>query len=391
MHQPPGFFDSRYPTHVYKLHKSLCGSKQSPCAWYQRFVSYILTIGFVCNKSDSSLFIYNQGNDIAYLLLYVDDIVLTTTSSALKAHLITGLKQEFDMTDLGPLSYFWGISVTCTNNTMFLSQRKYIEEILTRANMEACKPVATSVDTNSKLSLHNSEPVSDLSLYRSLAGALQYLTFTGPDIAYVVQQICLFMHAPKLPHLNALKHILRYLKGTLAHGLTLHCCPSTQLVSYTDVDWGGCPNTKCSILGHCIFLGDNLISWYAKRQATLSRSSAEAEYCSVVNVVVEACWLCNLLLELHTPLQRATIVYCDNISTVYLSSNHVQRQRTKHIQMDILFVREKVATGQIRVLHVPSAYQYANIFTKGLPRQLFLDFRDSLSIRLPPAQTVGDS
>ncbi|XP_023737818.1 uncharacterized mitochondrial protein AtMg00810-like [Lactuca sativa] len=295
------------------------------------------------------------------------------------------------MTDLGPLSYFLGIAVTHTKSTMFLFQRKYVEEILKRANMEACKLVTTPVDTNSKLSLHDGDLVADPSLYRSLAGALQYLTFTSPDIAYAVQQICLFMHAPKISHFNALKRIIRYIKGTLDHGLTLLSSPSTQLVSYTNVDWGGCPDTHRSTSRYCVFLGDNLITWSAKCQATLSRSSVEAEYCGVANVVAEACWLRNLLLKLHAPTKCATIVYCDNVSAVYLSSNYVQHQRTKHIEMDIHFICEKVAIGQIRVRNIPSTYQYADIFIKGLPRQLFLDFRDSLSIRLPPAKTEGGS
>ncbi|KAJ9545524.1 hypothetical protein OSB04_025231 [Centaurea solstitialis] len=391
MHQPPGFFNTRLPDHVCKLRKSLYGLNQAPRAWYQRFANYLLTIGFVCSKSDTSLFVYNQGDDIAYLLLYVDDIVITASSTALKESIIAALKREFDMTDLGPLSYFLGIAVTRNANSMFLSQRKYIDEIIKRANMETCKPVNTPVDTHSKLSIHTGEPVDDPSLYRSLAGALQYLTITRPDIAYAVQQICLFMHAPKLPHFNALKRIIRYLKGTHDHGLTLYSSASTQLVTYTDADWGGCPDTRRSTSGYCIFLGDNLVSWSAKRQPTLSRSSAEAEYRGVANVVAEACWLRNLLLELHNPLRRATIVYCDNVSAVYLSGNPVQHQRPKHIEMDIHFVREKVAIGQVRVLHVPSAYQFADIFTKGLPRQLFLDFRDNLSVRPPPAQTAGDS
>ena len=360
-------------------------------AWYQQFASYLLTIDFVCSKSDNSLFIYKTQHETAYLLLYVNDIVLTTSSTTLKSSLINALNREFDMTDLGPLSFFLGIAVTYTKNTMFLSQQKYIVEIIKRANMEACTPVATPVDTNSKLSLHHGDPVDDPSLYRSLVGALQYLTFPRPDIAYAVQQVCLFMHAPKVTHFNALKRIIRYLKGTPDHGLTLYSSPSTQLVSYTNADWGGCPDTSRSTSGYCVFLGDNLISWSAKRQPTLSRSSAEAEYRGVANVVAESCWLRNLLFELHAPLRRATLVYCDNVSAVYLSGNPVQHHRTKHIEMDIHFVREKVAIGQTRVLHIPSAYQYADIFTKDLPRQLFLGFRDSLSIRPPPAQTVGDS
>ncbi|GJT73541.1 ribonuclease H-like domain-containing protein [Tanacetum coccineum] len=135
---------------------------------------------------------------------------------------------------------------------------------------------------------------------------------------------------------------------------------------------------------------NNLLSWSSKRQFTLSRSSAEAEYRGVSNAVAETCWLRNLLRELHTPLSTATIIYCDNVSVVYLSSNPVQHQRTKHIEIDIHFVRDLVTTGHIRVLHVPSRYQYADIFTKGLPTALFDEFRDRLSVRSSPAQTAGE-
>lgn len=293
------------------------------------------------------------------------------------------------MNDLGKLTYFLGISVSYSKGGMFLSQQKYAGEILKRPTMENCKPVATPTDTNSKLSSSVGDLVADPSAYRQLAGALQYLTFTRPDIAYVVQQICLFMHAPREPHLNALKRILCYLKGTLHLGLHLYSSKPSQLIAYTDADWGGCPDTRRSTSGYCVFLGDNLISWSTKRQPTLSRSSAKAEYRGVANVVAKACWLRNLLLELQTPLKTATLVYCDNVSVVYLSGNLVQHQRTKHIEMDIHFVREKVALGHVRVLHTPSAYQYADIFTKGLPCSLFLDFRSSLSIRPPPAPTEG--
>ncbi|KAK4340597.1 hypothetical protein RND71_039098 [Anisodus tanguticus] len=135
-----------------------------------------------------------------------------------------------------------------------------------------------------------------------------------------------------------------------------------------------------------MFLDNNLVSWFAKRQSRLSRSNVEVEYRGVANVVFESCLLHNLLLELHCPIQKSTLVYWDNISAVYLSGNPIQHQRTKHIEMDIHFVREKVARGQVRIFHVPSRYQIANIFTKGLPSVLFEDFRDSLSVRRPPAR-----
>ncbi|XP_021749530.1 uncharacterized protein LOC110715275 [Chenopodium quinoa] len=240
---------------------------------------------------------------MAYLLLYVDDIILTTSSDRLRAGIISQLQTEFPMTDLGPLSYFLGIAVTRTPSYLLLSQEKYAQEILERAGMGSCKPTATPVVTKSKLSAEAGPPFRDPTLYRSLAGALQYVTFTRPDIAYAVQQVCLFMHDPRKSHYDALKRIMRYYLGTIDHGLHLYPSAVHRLITYTDADWGGCLDTRRSTSGYCYFLGDNLISWPSKRKHTLSKSSAEAEYRGVANVVSEACWLRNLLLELHCPLR----------------------------------------------------------------------------------------
>ncbi|KAK9050835.1 hypothetical protein SSX86_030191 [Deinandra increscens subsp. villosa] len=255
--------------------------------------------------------------------------------------------------------------------------------------MESCKPSATPIDTKAKLSETSGVPLEDPTVYRSLAGALQYLTFTRPDLTYAVQQICRHMHAPRTDHYQALKRVLRYVQGTLSHGIIISKSSVSSLVSYTDADWAGCPDTRRSTSGYCVYLGDNILSWSSKRQTTLSRSSAEAEYRGVANVVSELCWVRNLLLELHHPLTRASIVFCDNVSAIYLAGNPVQHQRTKHIEMDIHFVREKVAKGLVRVLHVPSRFQIADIFTKGLPKILFEDFRSSLNVREPPVSTAG--
>ena len=293
------------------------------------------------------------------------------------------------MTDMGHLHYFLGVAVRRNSSRLFLQQQNYAADILHRANMTACNPCITPVDTKSKLAADDGPPAKDPTLYRSLAGALQYLTFTRPDIAFAVQQVCLFMHDPRESHFNALKRILRYIKGTISHGLQIHRSAPTRLVVYTDADWAGCPTTRRSTSGYCVFLGDTLISWSSKRQETISRSSAEVEYRGVANGVAEASWPQNLLLELKCPITCTTIVYYDNISAVYLSTNPVKHQRTRHVEIDIHFVREIVALGQVRVLHVPSALQYADIFTKGLPSSLFLDFKSSLSVREPPARTEG--
>ncbi|GJZ70296.1 ribonuclease H-like domain-containing protein [Tanacetum coccineum] len=210
------------------------------------------------------------------------------------------------------------------------------------SNVASCNPTRTSVDTESKLGA-DGDLVSDPTLYHSLVGGLQYLTFTRPDISYAVQQIR---------------------RVALLLGV--------------------------STSGYCVFFGDNLLSWSCKRQHTLSRSSAEAEYRGVANVVAETTWLRNLLRELHMPLLSATIVYCDNVSAIYLTANPVQHQRTKHIEIDIHFVRDMVARGHVRVLQVPSRYQYVDIFTKGLPSALFEEFRSSLSVRSSPAPTAEE-
>jgi hypothetical protein len=323
MHQPPGFRDRNNPDHVCLLKKSLYGLKQAPRAWYQRFASFLSTIGFVNSKTDHSLFISTHGDNTAYILLYVDDIILTASSHSLRNTIIAALRSEFSMTDLGPLNYFLGVSATRHSGGLFLHQSKYAEDIISRAKMVNCKPALTPVDTKSKLSATSGEKFDDPTLYRSLAGALQYLTFTRPDISYAVQQICLYMHDPRTSHFAALKRIIRYIQGTKEFGLHLYPSTITNLTAYSDADWGGCPDTRRSTSGYCVYLGDNLISWSAKRQATLSRSSAEAEYRGVANVVAESCWLRNLLLELHCPISKATVVYCDNVSAIYLSGNHI--------------------------------------------------------------------
>jgi hypothetical protein len=174
---------------------------------------------------------------------------------------------------------------------------------------------------------------------------------------------------------------LRYLQGTLSLGLTMRRSSPGELVVYTDADWAGCPDTRRSTSGYAVFLGDNLVSWSSKRQHTVSRSSPEAEYRAVAHGVAEATWL-RQLLELRHPPRRTTLVYCDNISAVYLSSNPLRHRQTKHVEIDLHFVRERVTL--VWVLHVLTTSQYADIFTKGLPTSLFQEFQSSLTVSDAP-------
>ncbi|GJR61614.1 copia protein [Tanacetum coccineum] len=292
MHQLMGFRDPQHPDHVCLLKKSLYGLKHASRARYQRFVDFVSSIGFVHNKCNRSLFIYNNKQDVACLLLYVDDIILVTSTVALWTSLMSLSAREFVMKDRGPLSSFLGVSVTRHSHGLFLSQQNYARDIISRAGMYSCNPVHTPVDTKGKLTVNSGKPYSDPTHFRSYAGALQYLTFTRPDSSYAVQQICLHMHDPRDTHMHALKRIIRCLQGA---------------------DWGGCRYTRRSTSGYCVFMGDNLISLSSIRQATLSCSSAEVEYHGVANVVSESCWLRTLLLELHCPIPKATLMFCDNV------------------------------------------------------------------------------
>jgi len=312
--QPTGFADPALPDHVYRLNKSLYGLKQAPWAWYNRFASFLISLGFTEAKSDTSLFIFSRGTETVYLLLYVDDIVLTASSQQLLHRVIAALKKEFAMKDLGPLHHFLGVAVQRHRDSVLLSQRQYTLDILARHGMSDCKPCSTPVDTCAKVPADAGPSVADPTAYRSLVGALQYLTFTRPDIAYAVQQVCLHMHDPRETHLVAAKRILRYLQGTLSHGLVIPRTAPTQLRVYTDADWAGCPDTRRSTSGYAVFLGGSLVSWSSKRQPTVSRSSAEAEYRVVANGVAEArtspspglrmphlLRQCQRLLPLHQP------------------------------------------------------------------------------------------
>ncbi|GKB32862.1 ribonuclease H-like domain-containing protein [Tanacetum coccineum] len=218
-------------------------------------------LSLATSRCDASLFIYKQGPDVAYSLLYMDDIFLTTSSTSFPQRIITSLHQEFSMTHLGQLNYFLGICHTFHQRDVHM---------LEKSNLGA-----------------DGTPVFDLKFYKSLVRALHYLTFTRPELSYAVQQIYLHMHDLREPHLAALKRILR------------------------------CRTTRCLTSGNCVFLGNNLLSWSSKQQHTLSRSSVEVEY-RVANAVAETSWLQNFLRELHSPLNSATIVYCDNLSAVYV-------------------------------------------------------------------------
>jgi len=333
MKQPPGYYDKLFPNYVCKLEKALYVLKQAPRAWYHRLSVKLQDLGFKPSKADTSLFYYRKGNLVMFILVYVDDIIVASSSTKGTQALLEALKSDFALKDLGDLSYFLGIEVSRTENELVLSQAKYTSDVLRRTGMMNCKPGNTPMSTTEKLSAHSGTPLGpdDSTRYRSIVGALQYLTLTRPDISFTVNKICQYLHKPTIEHWTTVKRVLRYLKYTLGFGLKISKSRSTLVSGFSDADWAGCIDDRRSTGGFAIFLGNNLVSWSARKQATISRSSTEAEYKAMANATVEIIWVQSLLQELGVQSPPFARLWCDNLGTSYLSANPVFHTRTKHI------------------------------------------------------------
>ena len=346
-------------------------------------------MGFQPSTADSSLFIYREGPIIAFLLLYVDDIVLTGNNSSFLTQLIHNLNKVFELKDLGTLSYFLGLQMHRSAKGLIVTQTKYATDLPTKHNMVHCSPCKTPCVPNVRFSATCGQPLTDVHAYRSLVGALHYLAFTRPDISFVVHQVCQFMNAPTDIHLTAAKRVLRYIRSTLDHGLFYTPGP-ISLSTFFDVDWAGDPNDRRSTSGPLVYLGHNHITWSAKKQLTISRSSTEAEYRAFVSASAELCWLRTLVKDLGIYLYDPPILWCDNVSALNIASNPVFHARTKHIEVDFHFIRERVIRKDLQVKFVSTVDQLADIFTKGLPSPRFQDLQSKLLVPVDTIRLKGD-
>ncbi|KAL4575060.1 hypothetical protein LXL04_021901 [Taraxacum kok-saghyz] len=371
MTQPPGYIHPNYPTHVCKLRKSLYGLKQAPRAWYLELTSFLVSFGFQKSKADPSLFIYKSGNIISYLLVYVDDFVLTGNNNSFLDKFVSALSNRFSIKDLGPLHHFLGVEVIPVSTGLFLSQHRHIHDLLQQFHMDGAKEVTAPLNSSVTLTLHDGSPSTDPTPYRQLVGSLKYLAFTRPDISFAVNKLSQFMHAPTDTHCQALKRVLRYLKGTIHHGLYLHKKSDFSLSAFSDSDWGGIACGGRSTTAYLLFLGSNIISWRSARQKSISRSSTEAEYKALANAASEVMWVKNLLRELGILLPHSPTLFCDNTSATYSCANPVYHSRMKHVALDYYFVREQVQDGSLHVRHVNSVDQLADALTKPLTRGPF--------------------
>jgi histone deacetylase 1/2 len=384
MRQPPGFEDPRQPDYLCRLDKALYGLKQAPRAWHARLSAVLVGLGFTASTADTSLFILRRPDITLYLLVYVDDIILVSSSSTASDRLIHQLRQSFALKDLGTLHYFLGIEVQHSPGRLLLSQRKYASELLRRAGLSKSAPVSTPMMSSDKLSATDGTLLSseESTRYRGIVGGLQYLTMTRPDLSFAVNKVCQYLHAPRCTHWSAVKRIIRYVQGTLSHGLLLRrpTTSSDLLSAFSDADWAGDADDRRSTGGHAIFYGGNLVAWSARKQATVSRSSTESEYKALANATAELIWVQALLGELGVSQSCPPVLWCDNIGATFLSANPVFHARTKHIEVDFHFVRERVARKLLQIRFISSKDQLADIFTKPLPLPLFQSCRRNLNL-----------
>jgi hypothetical protein len=329
MKQPPGFVSSQFSSYYCKLDKALYGLKQASRVWYSRLSDKLQSLGFSPSKTDISLFHYKKGLITMFLLVYVDDIIIASSSSDATAAL----------KDLGHLHYFLGIEVTRSADSLFLSQQKYTTDLLQRAGMMRCKPAPTPLSSSTKIATHDGVHLSreDGTKYRSIVGALQYLTLTRSDISFSVNKVCQYLQAPTSVHWTAVKRILRFLKHTISFAFVIRRSSSTMASVFFYADWAGCMDDRKSTGGFAVFLGPNLISWCAKKQKTVSRSSTEAEYKAMADATTELMWVQAVLSELCIPCPRSARLWCDNMRAKYLTANPVFHGRMKYIKIDYHF------------------------------------------------------
>ncbi|CAL1375176.1 unnamed protein product [Linum trigynum] len=367
MAQPPGFRDPHHPDYVCCLSRAIYGLRQAPRSWYMALSSFLEHEGFIKSKSDASLFIYHKEGVTMYFLVYVDDLLLTGNHGPSLARFQDRLAARFSLKSLGQVGYFLGIEVQPSSTGYFLTQHKYVLDILQRFNMADSHPAPTPLSATAKLSLVDGSPPADATLYKQVLGSLQYLLCTRPDIAFAVNKLSQFMHAPTQLHWQHVKRLLRYLCGTASLGLRLSPPTTSTLVAFADSDWAGDPDDRTSTMAYLIYYGGNLISWKSKKQRSVARSSTEAEYRALAHATSELLWVQNLLIELHQPVSSPPTLYCDNLGAVNFSANPIHHSRMKHLALDFLFVRDLVQSASLHVRHIPTAHQLADSLTKPLP------------------------
>ena len=394
--QPEGFVVQGKEEKVYLLKKALYGLKQAPRAWYSRIDAHLLNLGFTKSLSEFTLYLRKVDDEILVVSLYVDDLLVTGSSMEQIDAFKREMKDVFEMSDLGKMTFFLGMEVKQKQNEIFICQHKYAKEILKKFNMEECKPKATPMNQKEKFCKEDGAAKVDERLYRTLIGCLMYLTATRPDIMNAVSILSRYMHSASEIHFQAAKRIVRYIKGTIDYGLRFCQVKSFTLHGYSDSDWAGCVDDMRSTSGYCFSFGSAIFSWCSKKQEAIAQSTAEAEYVAAAAAVNQALWLRKLMADLymeqkentqilamadlHMEQKERTQILVDNQAAISIANNPVFHGKTKHFKLKLYFLREVQRVGEIHLIYCNTEYQNADILTKPLPKARYEFLRERIGV-----------
>ncbi|KAL0309234.1 UNVERIFIED_CONTAM: Retrovirus-related Pol polyprotein from transposon RE2 [Sesamum radiatum] len=372
MEQPPGYVtQGEKQRMVCKLKKAIYGLKQSPRARFDKFSRIIGEFGFLRCQADHSVFAQTTKTGMIVLAVYVDDILITGSDSDRIEEAKTYLQKHFVTKDLGRPRYFLGIEIAHSKHGVSLSQRKYACDLLQEAGLLGTKPVDTPMNSNPDFWNDDGNYLKNKTKYRRFVGKLIYLTVTRPDISFAVGLVSQFMDKPRSVHWEAALRILKYIKTSPGKGLLFKRHGHVKIETYSDADYAGLKDDRKSTSGYCTYVGGNLVTWRSKKQTTVARSNAEAEYRAMAHTTREILWLKNLLKELGFMYDDPVPMHCDNQAAIHIASNPVFHERTKHIEVDCHFIHEAILSQKICTPFTSSSEQRAYIFTEALGSKQF--------------------
>ncbi|CAL8132843.1 unnamed protein product [Prunus armeniaca] len=274
---------------VYRLKKALYGIKQATKAWYEEINSYFTKAGFQRSPSEATLYVKTTDNGILIVSLYVDDIIYIGSSKELMMEFKTEMMKQYEMTDFGLLHHFLRLGVIQTESYIFLHQKKYAKTLLDKFGFKDCKPVATPLAVNGKLSkMDKRSDQADESVYRQIVGSMLYLTAIRLDIMFAASLLARFMHGPTKKHIGTSKRVHRYIQGTLDYGIAYEKGKETMLIGYCDSDWSGSEDDMKSTSRYAFSLGSGAFSWASVKQSSVALSTADAEYVSAAEATAQA-------------------------------------------------------------------------------------------------------
>ena len=389
--QPPGFEVKGKEHKVLKLHKALYGLKQAPRAWNSKLDSTLRSMKFERRQLEHAVYRRKHEEGSILVGVYVDDLLITGASESKIAKFKLEMMKKFKMSDLGLLTYYLGIEVQQTSDMISLCQKNFAQKILKECSMEECNPTQAPMEARLKLSKTSKFPPVDQTRYRSIVGSLRYLLHTRPDLAYSVGIVSRFMEAPTTEHMAAVKHILRYVKGTIDMGFCYKKMPDEDptFVGFSDSDMAGDLDDRKSTTGVIYFLGGNPISWISRKQKVVALSSCEAEYIAAASAACQGIWLESLRADFLSESSQKIKLKVDNKSAISLCKNPVYHERSKHIDTRYHFIRECVEEGKVEVEHIRTNNQLADILTKPLGRVQFLVLREKIGVQIVKRSTTS--